>query len=222
MRSYALELMNPIYLDYNATTPIDPEVAEAMLPFVHQHFGNPSSSHVLGTFAKNAVEEARSQVATMLKCRAEEVVFTSGGTESNNYAIKGVAGAYRHKGNHIITSSVEHPAVIEVCRFLENPGWEQSGCRVTYLPVDEFGMLAPAQVEAAITPQTVLVTIMHGNNEVGTVEPIREIADIVHRHGALVHTDCAQSIGKIAVGVDDLGVDQRFGDFRLGRTVVAL
>ena len=106
--------------------------------------------------------------------------------------------------------------------LLENPGWEQSGCRVTYLPVDEFGMLAPAQVEAAITPQTVLVTIMHGNNEVGTVEPIREIADIVHRHGALVHTDCAQSIGKIAVGVDDLGVDQRFGDFRLGRTVVAL
>ena len=207
MRSYPPGLMKPIYLDYNATTPIDPEVAEAMLPFVRQHFGNPSSSHGLGTFTKKAVEEARSQVATLLQCRAEEVVFTSGGTESNNYAIKGVAGAYRQKGNHIITSSIEHPAVIEVCRFLENPGRDQGGCHVSYLTVDEFGMLDPAQVEAAITPQTIQVTIMHANNEVGTVEPIREIADIAHRHGALVHTDCAQSIGKIAVGVDDLGVD---------------
>ena len=199
--------MNPIYLDYNATTPIGPEVAEAMLPFVRQHFGNPSSSHALGTFAKQAIEEARSQVAAMLKCRDEEVIFTSGGTESNNYAIKGVAGAYRPQGNHIITSSIEHPAVIEVCRFLENPGWNNAGCRVSYLPVNEFGMLDPAEVEAAVTPQTILVSIMHANNEVGTVEPIREIADIAHRHGALMHTDCAQSIGKIPVSVDDLGVD---------------
>lgn len=206
-RRYALKRMNPIYLDYNATTPIGPEVAEAMLPFVRQHFGNPSSSHALGTFAKQAIEEARSQVAAMLKCRDEEVIFTSGGTESNNYAIKGVAGAYRPQGNHIITSSIEHPAVIEVCRFLENPGWNNAGCRVSYLPVNEFGMLDPAEVEAAVTPQTILVSIMHANNEVGTVEPIREIADIAHRHGALMHTDCAQSIGKIPVSVDDLGVD---------------
>jgi cysteine desulfurase NifS len=194
--------MKPIYLDYNATTPIDPEVAEAMLPFIHQHFGNPSSSHAFGATAKKAVEEARGQVAEMLRCRVDEVVFTSGGTEANNYAIKGVAGAYRDKGNHIITSSVEHPAVTEVCRYLEG-----HGCRVTYLPVDGFGLVDPGDVEAAMTLQTVLVTIMHSNNEVGTVEPIREIGEIAHRHGALVHTDCAQSIGKVPVHVDDLGVD---------------
>ena len=199
--------MDPVYLDNNATTPIDPEVAEAMLPFIHQHFGNPSSSHALGARAKLAVDQARSQVASMLKCNPGEVVFTSSGTESNNYAIKGVAGAYRSKGNHIVTSSVEHPAVIEVCRFLETQGSEQAGCRVTYLPVDEFGLVDPSEVEAAITPQTILVTIMHANNEVGTIEPIREIVEIAHRHGVLVHTDSAQSIGKIPVGVDDLGVD---------------
>jgi len=194
--------MKPIYLDYNATTPIDPEVAETMLPFIHQHFGNPSSSHAFGATAKKAVEEARGQVAEMLRCRVDEVVFTSGGTEANNYAIKGVAGAYRDKGNHIITSSVEHPAVTEVCRYLEG-----RGCRVTYLPVDGFGLVDPGDVEAAMTPRTVLVTIMHSNNEVGTVEPIREIGEIAHRHGALVHADCAQSIGKVPVHVDDLGVD---------------
>ena len=199
--------MDPIYLDYNATTPIDPQVAEAMLPFVHQHYGNPSSSHALGVTAHAAVEEARGLVGEMLGCLPQEVVFTSGGTEANNYAIKGVAGAYRAKGNHIITSSVEHPAVIEVCRFLENKDGEQNCSRVTYLPVDQFGMLDPQQISDAITDQTVLVTIMHANNEVGTVEPIREIAEIAHRHGVLVHADCAQSIGKIPVNVDDLGVD---------------
>ena len=199
--------MDPIYLDYNATTPIDPQVAEAMLPFVHQHYGNPSSSHALGVTAHAAVEEARGLVGEMLGCLPQEVVFTSGGTEANNYAIKGVAGAYRAKGNHIITSSVEHPAVIEVCRFLEKKDGEQNGSRVTYLPVDQFGMLDPQQISDAITDQTVLVTIMHANNEVGTVEPIREIAEIAHRHGVLVHADCAQSIGKIPVNVDDLGVD---------------
>lgn len=130
------------------------------------------------------------------------MVFTSGGTESNNYAIKGAAGAYRHRGNHIITSSVEHPAVIEVCRFLE-----EKGCRVTYLPVDGFGMVDPQEVAASITPQTILVTIMHANNEVGTIQPIREIAEVAHQHGVLLHTDAAQSVGKIPVQVDDLGVD---------------
>jgi cysteine desulfurase NifS len=194
--------MDPIYLDYNATTPIDPQVAEAMLPYIHQHFGNPSSGHIYGTRAKMAVDEARGQVASLLSCQVSEIVFTSGGTEANNYAIKGVVGAYQDKGNHIITSSVEHPAVIEVCRYLET-----RGCRVTYLPVDEHGLVHPQQVQDAITPQTVLVTIMHANNEVGTIEPIREIAEIAHQHGVLAHTDCAQSVGKIPVRVDELGVD---------------
>ena len=194
--------MSPIYLDYNATTPIDPQVAQAMLPFIHQDFGNPSSSHAFGVTARDGVEKARAQVSDLLGCEAGELIFTSGGTESNNYAIKGVAGAYRHKGNHIITSSVEHPAVVEVCNYLQEKGY-----RVTFLPVDEFGLVDPGRVEDAITPETILVTIMHANNEVGTIEPISEIAEIAHRHGALVHTDCAQSVGKIPVDVDALGVD---------------
>ena len=194
--------MSPIYLDYNATTPIDPQVAEAMLPYLYQHFGNPSSRHAHGQTAGAAVDRARSQLAGMLGCGAEEVIFTSGGTESNNHAIKGVAGAYRQKGNHIITSSVEHPAVLEVCRWLET-----KGLRVTYLPVDGFGAVDPQGVEAALTPETVLVSIMHANNEVGTIQPISEIAAIAHRHGALMHTDAAQSVGKIPVNVEDLGVD---------------
>ena len=194
--------MSPIYLDYNATTPIDPQVAQAMLPFIHQDFGNPSSSHAFGVAARDGVEKARAQVSDLLGCEADELIFTSGGTESNNYAIKGVAGAYRHKGNHIITSSVEHPAVVEVCNYLQEKGY-----RVTFLPVDEFGLVDPGRVEDAITPETILITIMHANNEVGTIEPISEIAEIAHRHGALVHTDCAQSVGKIPVDVDALGVN---------------
>ena len=194
--------MNPIYLDYNATTPIDPQVAEAMLPHIHQHFGNPSSSHAYGLSAAAAVDRARGQLAGMLGCEADEVIFTSGGTESNNHAIKGVAGAYRGRGNHIITSAVEHPAVLEVCRWLET-----QGLRVSYLPVDGFGAVDPQQVEAAITPETILVTIMHANNEVGTIQSIAEITAIAHRHGVLVHTDAAQSVGKIPVSVADLGVD---------------
>ena len=194
--------MDPIYLDYNATTPIDPQVADAMLPYIREHFGNPSSSHAFGVTAREAVDKGRRQLAELLGCGADEVVFTSGGTESNNYAIKGVVGAYRDKGNHIITSAVEHPAVLEVCSYLE-----QQGCRVTYLPVDEFGMVDPQQVESAITPETILVSIMHANNEVGTIEPIEKIAEIAHRNGVLLHADCAQSVGKIPVNVDDLGVD---------------
>lgn len=196
------EPMEPIYLDYNATTPIDPRVAKAMLPFIHEHFGNPSSSHAFGAAAKKAVERARSRTAELLRCRTEEVVFTSGGSESNNYAIKGVARANRHKGKHIITSSVEHPAVTEVCRYLEREGFE-----TTYIPVDGYGLVDPARVEEAITEQTILITIMHANNEVGTIEPIREIARIARRRGVLTHTDAAQSVGKIPVHVDDLGVD---------------
>ena len=194
--------MNDIYLDYNATTPIDPQVAEAMLPYVHGRFGNPSSGHSFGRAARQGVDLARRQVAAMLGCAEDDLIFTGGGTEANNHAIKGVAGAYRQRGNHVITTAVEHPAVTEVCRYLEG-----RGCRVTYLPVDEYGLVDPQQVADAITSDTLLVSIMHANNEVGAVMPIAEIAEIAHRHGVLIHSDCAQSIGKIPVKVDDLGVD---------------
>ena len=198
--------MADIYLDYNATTPIDPQVAEAMLPFVQGGlsglFGNPSSGHSFGVAARRGVETARRQVASMLGCDPDDLIFTSGGTEANNHAIKGVAEAYCQRGNHVITTAVEHPAVTEVCGYLERHGF-----RVTHLPVDGYGMVTAEQVEQAITPETVLVTIMHANNEVGTVMPIAEIAEVAHRHGALMHTDSAQSVGKIPVRVDDLGVD---------------
>ena len=194
--------MNDIYLDYNATTPIDPQVAEAMLPYVHGLFGNPSSVHSFGSAAREGVDLARSQVAGLLGCHPDDLIFTSGGTEANNHAIKGVAGAYQARGNHIITSAIEHPAVTEVCRYLED-----QGCRVTYLPVDEHGLVDVRQVEEALSDETILVTIMHANNEVGSIQPIAEIAEAAHRYGALVHTDCAQSVGKIPVKVDELGVD---------------
>jgi len=192
----------PIYLDYNATTPITREVAEAMAPYLYEHFGNPSSSHPLGVTTKRAVEAARAQVAALLGCQPAEVIFTSGGTESNNSAIKGTALANRERGNHVITSAVEHPAVSEVCKWLEAEGF-----RVTVLPVDASGLVDPADLERAIMPDTSLVTVMHANNEVGTIMPIAELAEIAHRHGALMHTDAAQSAGKILVNVDALGVD---------------
>ena len=194
--------MTDIYLDYNATTPIDPQVAEAMLPYVHGLFGNPSSGHSFGLAARQGVDLARQQVAGMLGCDIDDLIFTSGGTEANNHAIKGAAGAYRERGSHIITSAIEHPAVTEVCRYLETQGF-----RVSYLPVDEYGLVDPRQIEDAITSETLLVSIMHANNEVGTIQPIAEIAEIAHRYGALMHSDCAQSVGKIPVRVDELGVD---------------
>ena len=192
----------PIYLDYNATTPHDPEVIEAMKPFLTNHFGNPSSSHWYGVQTRNAVDRARERVASLLKCQADEIIFTSGGTESNNYAIKGVAFSHRDKGNHIITSQIEHPAVIEVCKFLEEHGFE-----VSYLPVDQFGMVEVSDVEKAITPKTVLITIMHANNEVGTIQPIEQISELAKRHRILMHTDAAQSVAKIPIDVNELGVD---------------
>jgi cysteine desulfurase len=196
--------MNPIYLDYNATTPIAREVAEAMVPYLYEHFGNPSSSHPFGVATKRAVEAARGQVAALLGCQPSELIFTSGGTESNNYAIKGVALAdhNRGRGNHVITSAVEHPAVVEVCGWLEEQGY-----RIIILPVDEYGLVDPADLERAITPDTLLVTVMQANNEVGTIQPVTELAEIAHRHGALMHTDAAQAVGKIPVNVDELGVD---------------
>ena len=194
--------MQPIYLDYNATTPVDPAVAEAMQPYILHHYGNPSSTHAYGLATKEAVESARARVATLLGCTAPEIVFTSGGSESNNTVLKGVAYTYRHRGHHIITSAVEHPATINPCRFLE-----QQDLRVTYLPVDGTGMVDPDDVRKAITPQTLLISIMHANNEVGTLQPIAEISRIARAHGVLMHTDAAQSVGKIPTLVDELGVD---------------
>jgi cysteine desulfurase NifS/selenium donor protein len=173
-----------------------------MLPYVHDHFGNPSSAHAFGVEAKKAVERARAQVAGLLGCGVDEVVFTSGGSESNNHALKGAAETRAKKGNHIVVSSIEHPSVTEVCRYLERKGF-----RVTYVPVDGYGLVDPRQVQDAITPQTFLVSVMHANNEVGTIEPVSEIAEIARGRGILVHSDCAQSAGKIAVRVDELGVD---------------
>jgi len=194
--------MKPVYLDYNATTPVAPEVAAAMRPYLEEFFGNPSSSHWYGVQTRRAVERARRQVADLLACDPEEIIFTSGGSESNNLAIKGVALARRSRGRHIITSAVEHPAVIQVCRFLEEQGYT-----VTYLPVDGTGRVRPADVATALSPQTILVTIMHANNEVGTIQPLAEIGALARAAGVLFHTDAAQSVGKIPVRVDDLGVD---------------
>ena len=195
-------MIKPIYLDYNATTPHDPEVIEAMRPFLETEFGNPSSSHWYGIKPKQAVETARRQVAGILNCRPTEVFFTSGGTESNNHAIHGMAKRFREKGNHIITSNFEHPAVLEVCRYLEADGFE-----TTYLPVSKDGLVDPADVERALRPSTILITVMHANNEVGTIQPIAEISRIAKKHGIAMHTDAAQSTGKIPTDVEDLGVD---------------
>ncbi|MCF7840503.1 MAG: selenide, water dikinase SelD [Candidatus Marinimicrobia bacterium] len=194
--------MKPIYLDYNATTPIDPRVAEAMRPYLTDHFGNPSSNHYFGRQARQAVETARQQVAKMIGAAPDEIVFTSGGTESNNWAIKGVAETLRHRGNHIITSAIEHPAVLEVCDYLENHGF-----RVTRVPVDSDGMVSVDAVAGAITPDTILITIMHANNEVGTIQPIADISRLAHSNDIIMHTDAAQSVGKIPVNVTELGVD---------------
>ena len=195
-------MTKPIYLDYNGTTPHDPEVIEAMRPFLETEFGNPSSAHWYGIKPKQAVETARKQVADILNCRSTELFFTSGGTESNNHAIFGVARQFREKGNHIITSNIEHPAVFEVCRCLEREGFE-----TTYLPVDEYGLVDPDEVAGAIRSTTILISIMHTNNEVGTVEPIAEISRIARQHDIAMHTDAAQSVGKIPTDIEQLGVD---------------
>jgi cysteine desulfurase len=201
--------MEPIYLDYNATTPLDPEVLEAMLPYLCDHFGNPSSSHVYGMRTHQAVDQARHQVAELLGAAPEEIVFTGGGTEASNQALKGAIFAKLHglfgrwaRGAHIITSAVEHPATLQPCDFLR-----RLGCKVTIVPVDRHGSVNPDDVRKAITRSTTLVSIMHSNNEVGTIQPIREIAALARQHGALMHTDLAQSLGKVAVNVKELGVD---------------
>lgn len=194
--------MKPIYLDYNGTTPHDPEVIAAMRPFLEEQFGNPSSGHLYAVKPRQALNAARRQVAGLLNCAPEEVVFTSGGTEANNWAIIGAARALRGRGRHIVTSAFEHPAVLNVCAFLEKEGFD-----ITYLPVGEFGRVEVADVRDALRPDTILVTIMHANNEVGTIQPIAEIAALARSRGIRMHTDAAQSLGKIAVDVNALGVD---------------
>lgn len=198
-----MNLHTPIYLDYNATTPIDPRVAEAMQPYLHDGFGNPSSGHAYGQMAHDGVVRARAQVAGLLGCEPDDLVFTGGGSESDNLAIKGVAFALRDRGSHIITTQIEHPAVLETCRYLE----ARFGYRVTYLPVDSEGRVDPAAVAAAITPQTVLISVMHANNETGVLQPVATIGAMAKAHGVLFHTDAAQSCGKVPVNVNELGVD---------------
>jgi cysteine desulfurase len=194
--------MRSIYLDYNASTPIDPAVADAMRPLLEGTFGNPSSGHWAGAPAKAALEQARSQVAALLGAAPDEIVFTSGGSEADNLAIKGTFFALNRQGAHIITSAIEHPAVLAPCRFLERLGGS-----VTYLPADRTGLIDPDDVRRAITPQTLLISIMHANNEVGTIEPIEEIGIIAREHGIRFHSDAAQSAGKIPTDVRKLAVD---------------
>ncbi len=194
--------MKPIYLDYNATTPPDPEVVEELLPYLTVEFGNPSSGHPYGWKAREAVELARARLAGLLGCDPSEVIFTSGGTEANNLAIIGAALANKERGNHIISTTIEHPAVLRPLERLVRHGFS-----VTLLPVDATGFLDADAVRRAVTPDTVLITVMHANNEVGTIQPLRQIGSIAREKGILFHTDAAQSVGKIPAEVEDLRVD---------------
>jgi len=192
----------PVYMDHAATTPVRPEVVEAMLPCFSERYGNPSSVYALAREAQVTLEKARGQVAEAIGAATEEIYFTSGGTEADNWAIKGVAAANRKKGDHIITSAIEHHAVLHSCRTLEKQGY-----RVTYLPVDEFGRVEPAAVEEAITDATILISVMAANNEIGTIQPIAAIGEIARDHGIPFHTDAVQAIGAIPIDVDSMGVD---------------
>ncbi|NQV40957.1 MAG: cysteine desulfurase [Candidatus Marinimicrobia bacterium] len=191
-----------IYLDYNATTPIDPIVLEAMEPFYRSHFGNPSSSHSLGKYNRQAIDLAREQVAGLLGCSTENIIFTSGGSESNNMALKGIASRSSGRGQHIIVSSIEHPAILNVVKYLQHQGF-----RITYLPVNNQGVVSVEDLEEIITSKTILVSVMHANNEIGSIQPISELSEIAHAAGAVFHTDAAQSVGKIPVDVGELGCD---------------
>jgi len=191
-----------IYMDHGATTRPDPEVVNAMLPFFNELYGNASSLHTFGQEAAQALISSRKTVADFLGAEPEEIIFTSGGTESDNLALKGIAYLKKNKGKHIITSVIEHPAILNTCKYLDDIGY-----RITYVPVDDQGLVDPADVEDAVTDNTILISIMHANNEIGTIQPIKEISAIAHEHGVLVHTDAVQSVGKMPVNMDDLGVD---------------
>ncbi len=194
--------MKRIYMDHNATTPLREEVLDAMMPYLREEFGNASSLHSYGMQARRAIEGAREQVATGLGAQPREIVFTGCGTESDNQAVKGIAFAKRGQGDHIITSQIEHKAVLETCQYLEKQGF-----RVTYLPVDEYGTVNPNDVARAITEQTVLVSVMFANNEVGTIQPIAEIGKMCRERGVCFHTDAVQAVGKLPIDVNELGID---------------
>ncbi len=197
-----MEQRQSVYMDHAATTPVRPEVVEAMLPYFTERFGNPSSLYALAREAKGAVEEARGRVAAAIGAEPEEVFFTSGGTEANNWAVRGVAETFRRRGDHIVTSAIEHHTVLHPCKTLERQGY-----RVTYLPVDEFGRVDVGDVEEAITDATVLVSVMAANNEIGTIQPIAEIGRVAYDRGVLFHTDAVQAIGSYPVDVDAMGAD---------------
>jgi cysteine desulfurase len=190
-----------IYMDHSATTAVDPAVTEAMLPYFSEKYGNPSSLYSIGRQSRRAVEESRQKVADLIGVKKEEIIFTGSGTESDNLAIKGIALKNRKKGDHIITSSIEHHAVLHTCKYLE-----KNGFKITYLPVSKEGLVDPLDVEKAITPQTILITIMHANNEIGTIQPIEDIGRIAKEENIPFHTDAVQTVGKIPVNVDALGV----------------
>ncbi|MBM4271652.1 MAG: cysteine desulfurase NifS [Deltaproteobacteria bacterium] len=194
--------MKRIYLDYAATTPVDVRVVKAMLPHFTEIYGNPSSLHAFGQEAKHVVEESRHTVASFIGAKPEEIIFTSGGTESNNFTIGGIAHARSDKGNHIITSRIEHHAILEPCHFLEKEGFQ-----VTYLPVDKYGLVDPGDVRKAINAKTILISIMHANNEIGTIQPIAEIGSIARENGVYFHTDAVQTFGHLPVDVDELNLD---------------
>ncbi len=194
--------MKKIYLDHAATTPTDPRVVEAMLPYFSESFGNPSSIHSLGLETRTAVAEAREKVARLIGASSDEIIFTSGGTEADNLAIKGVAQANAQKGKHIVTTRIEHHAVEESCRYLEKQGF-----KVTHVGVDKDGLVDPKEIEKAVTPETILISVMHANNEVGTIQPIAEISRVARSRGVYFHTDAVQTVGHIPAKVDELGVD---------------
>jgi cysteine desulfurase len=194
--------MKQIYLDNAATTPTDSRILQAMLPFFSEVYGNPSSLHAFGQKAKHAIEDARNVVASFIGASPDEIIFTSGGTESDNFAIKGVAYARRDKGNHIITSQIEHHAVLETCHFLEKQGF-----KITRIPVDEYGLVDPEDVKKAITEKTILISIMHANNEIGTIQPLAKIGEIAGERGVYFHTDAVQTFGHLPTAVNELNVD---------------
>lgn len=194
--------MKRVYLDHAATTPLAKEVLDAMIPFFSEKFGNASSLHFFGREAREAIEKTRNEIAKFINAKPAEIIFTSGGTESDNLAIKGVAFANRKKGNHIVTSKIEHPAVLETCKWLETQGF-----KITYLPVTSEGLIDPAEVEKAIRKETVLVSIMHANNEIGTIQPIHEIGKICKEKDVLFHTDAVQSFGKLDIDVKKMNID---------------
>ena len=198
----ALSAISSVYLDYNASTPVDTAVTAAMRPLLEGAYGNPSSGHWASALAKISLASARGKVAAFLGCSADEIVFKNGGTEANNLALKGLFFRRRGRPSHVITSQIEHPATLEPCRFLE-----RMGATVTYVGVDSQGLVDPDDIRKAITPHSCLISIMHANNEVGTIQPIAQIAAVARGHGIPVHTDAAQSVGKIPVRIDELGVD---------------